>query len=566
MAKEPEQIELTPQEIEALHERIKNFALTKDDMVLFGKVLHFFVWIQLKLQRSQMTINKLKKIIFGSKTEKSNNSRSNKKEQGSDNNREVTTPTKNNLISKDVIPDTEKPIENLSLSTIACLPNKPKAKGHGRIGADKYTPDVVIPVAHQELRPGDLCPTACGGRLYKLKNPGAVIRVKGQSCAHVTRYVFDKLRCALCGELFTAEAPSDFPSEKYDAHFKAILVAQKYFMATPFYRQERYQKLLGFPLPDSTQWDLVESVADCAYPVLNELEKLAANGKNINNDDTKVKILAVMRDNKLNPDKERKGMFTTCLFAQSGDYTICLYYSGIKHGGENLSKVLEKRDKSLPPIIQMCDALSANVPGTLKTILCNCLTHGRRKFTDVETFFPEECGHVIEQLALIYKYDAEAKQQHMTADKRLAHHQQFSAPIMEALRIWMYEQFDQHKVEPNSALGAAIKYMQKHWEKLTRFVSVSGAHIDNNIVERALKLAIRIRKNAMFYKTLHSAFVGSLFLTLIATCELAGKNPIHYLIVLQEHKSDVFAHPDLWLPWNYESTLTTLDTVLLEAA
>lgn len=57
----------------------------------------------------------------------------------------------------------------------------------------------------------------------------------------------------------------------------------------------------------------------------------------------------------------------------------------------------------------MCDALSANVPAALKTILCHCLVHGRRKFTDIEAFFPEECSYLIDQLALVYKYDAEAK-------------------------------------------------------------------------------------------------------------------------------------------------------------
>ena len=105
----------------------------------------------------------------------------------------------------------------------------------------------------------------------------------------------------------------------------------------------------------------------------------------------------------------------------------------------------------------------------------------------------------------------------------------YSAPVMEALKIWMQSQFDERKVEPNSALGGAIRYMQKHWAELTKFLSVSGAHLDNNLVERALKLAIRTRKNAMFHKSLHGAFVASLLLSLIATCELANKNPVHYL-------------------------------------
>jgi hypothetical protein len=330
-------------------------------------------------------------------------------------------------------------------------------------------------------------------------------------------------------------------------------------MASPFYRQERYQKLLGVPLPDSTQWDLVESVADCAYPVLGTLERYAANGTHLNHDDTHVKILDIMRANQLEPEKKRKGTFMTCVLAQSSGHALCLYYNGIQHGGENVTRVLEKRDPRLPLIIRMCDALSANVPAALKTILCHCLVHGRRRFTDIEAFFPEKCGHVIEQLALVYQYDAEAKEQKMTADQRLAHHQKYSAPIMEGLKTWMQAQLDGHQIEPNSALGQAVRYMQKHWVALSRFLSVSGAHLDNNITERALKLAIRTRKNAMFHKSLHGAFVAALLLSLIATCELAGKNPVWYLVALQDHKSDVFKSPDLWLPWNYESTLAGLE-------
>lgn len=560
MAKEPEQIELSPKEIESLHERIKSFTVTKEDIVLFGKVLSFFVWIQLKLQRSQVTINKLKKIIFG-KTEKSTN-RSKQDSEKLDKNNDLSDSLcdETDSVSEDIVSNlVEKTTVNLTPSGVNSSSDDPKRKGHGRISADEYVPDEIIPVKHDVLKTGDPCPEKCGGKLYQFQdNPGGIIRIKGRPCVHVVRYEFEKLRCALCGAIFTAEAPADFPPEKYDAHFKANLVMQKYFMASPFYRQERYQKLLGIPLADSTQWDLVESVANCGYPVLRVLERLAANGTHLNHDDTKVKILDVIRSNKLNPDKKRKGTFTTCALAQYDLHKICLYYSGTNHGGENVAAILEKRDKTLLPILRMCDALSANVPATLKTILCHCLTHGRRKFRDIETFFPEECGYVIEQLASVYHFDTITKTKNMSADERLAYHQEHSAPVMESLKAWMQAQFDERKVEPNSALGGAIRYMQKHWVELTQFLSVSGAHIDNNVVERALKLAIRTRKNAMFHKSLHGAFVAGLLLSLIATCELAGKNPVHYLIALQDHKSEAFQHPDQWLPWNYESTLIGL--------
>lgn len=551
MAKEPEQIELSPQEIESLHKRIKDFTVTKEDMVIFGKALDFFIWMQIKLQKSQLTINKLKKIIFGG-TEKSNRSRPATNNKSSDENSSNSACSEASCAASEELASNEP--TNEQTQSKSASPEKPK--GHGRIGANEYQPDEIIRVSHTSLKPGDVCPTECGGRLYQIhEKPGGIIRIKGQPCAHVVRYEFEKLRCALCGTVFKADPPEDFSMEKYDAYFKAELVVQKYFMAAPFYRQEQYQRLLGVPLPDSTQWDLVESVADCAHPVFKVLEKLAANGTRMSHDDTTVRILAVIRANKSDTEKKRKGTFTTCVFAEAGEHKICLYYSGSKHSGENVSALLEKRDKNLPPIIRMCDALSANVPAALKTILCHCLTHGRRKFKEIEAFFPAECTYVMEQLAPVYKNDATAKEQNMTEDQRLIYHQTHSAPIMDRLKTWMQEQFDQRTVEPNSALGSAIRYMQKHWTELTRFLFVSGAPIDNNLVERALKLVIRTRKNAMFHKSLHGAFVAGLLTTLIATCQLAGKNPVNYLIALQDHKSDVFKNPEEWLPWNYESML-----------
>jgi len=363
MAKEqePEKIEMTPEEIRALDKRIAAFSLTREDATLLGKTFHGYIWFASKLAQVTTTLHKLRKAFFGDKTEKSKASRSRKNKSRAANDAHAAA-------SNDQLSDTEEDQQSvLAGKDKKSVPNQRLIKGHGRMSYEAYTPDEIVPVNHTFLRAGDPCPLLWGGKLYELSHPGIVIRIKGQSCAHVIRYEFGKLRCALCQAIFTAEAPADFPPEKYDAHFKANLVVQKYFMASPFYRQERYQKLLGIPLPDSTQWDLVESVADCTYPVLNVLEQMASNGTHINHDDTMVKILEVIRANKLKPDKKRKGMFTTCILTQSGGYKICLYYSGIKHGGENVARVLEKHDQSLPPIIRMCDALSANVPAALRT-------------------------------------------------------------------------------------------------------------------------------------------------------------------------------------------------------
>ena len=129
---------------------------------------------------------------------------------------------------------------------------------------------------------------------------------------------------------------------------------------------------------------------------------------------------------------------------------------------------------------------------------------------------------------------------------------------MDELHVWLNRQFDDRLVEPNSSLGKAIAYMLNHWDPLTLFLRQPGAPLDNNICERALKKAIRHRKNSLLYKTDNGARVGDLFMSLIHTCELCGANAFDYLAELDRHASDLASNPENWMPWNYQATLDSI--------
>jgi transposase len=135
------------------------------------------------------------------------------------------------------------------------------------------------------------------------------------------------------------------------------------------------------------------------------------------------------------------------------------------------------------------------------------------------------------------------KKKKMTPDQRLDSHGEHSGPLMADLRSWMDRQIDENLVEPNSGLGKAIAYMDNHWAKLTRFLEVPGAPLDNNICERSLKRCIQHRKNSLFYKTEHGAYIGDMFMSLIHTCNLMGVNPFDYLITLIENSSALSKDP-----------------------
>ena len=413
---------------------------------------------------------------------------------------------------------------------------------------------------HETLAVGERCPVCGRGRLYRLP-AGLEIRLDGNALVSAIRYELEKLRCSACGEVFTAKLPGDVAEEKYSARARAVVAVGRYDLGRPLHRIAGSQARLGVPLPDATQWELIDKVGDSGHGVFRYLEGLAAQGELIYQDDTAVRILSLVKENQgfeaqagalgLLRSPERTGMYTTALVVKVGERTICLYYSGRSHAGENLASLLKERQAGRARPLVMSDALSSNEADEAALIRCHCLAHGRRKFSDLEEVFPHECQVVLEALRQVFEHDEVARNEQMEGAARLAYHQAYSGPIMAEIKTWLTKQVDDRLVEPNSSLGKAIAYMQGHWETLTRFLSIPGAPIDNNLCERSLKLFIRQRKNSLFYKTEYSAYVASVITSLIAPCLQAGVNAVDSLGALQEHRPAVFVSPAEWLPWNY---------------
>ena len=433
--------------------------------------------------------------------------------------------------------------------------NEPPPPGHGRNGAEAFSGANRVEIKHQTLAHGDRCPECRQGNVYAQKEPKVLVRITGQAPLAATIYSLERLRCGACGQVFTAQEPEGVGEDKYDESAAAMIAQLKYGSGTPFHRLEQLEKQLGIPLPAATQWETVEQAAHLIKPARDELIRQAAQGEVVHNDDTSMRVLRLKRD----PKDERTGVFTSGVVSISGGHRIALFFTGSQHAGENLADVLKQRSVQLRGPIQMCDALSRNIPrlaaGT-EILLANCLAHGRRQFVDVVENFPRECRYVLEMLGQVYGHDAEARDRGLTPDERLRLHQECSAPVMGELHTWLELQLAERRTEPNSGLGQAIGYLLRHWLPLTLFLRQAGAPLDNNIVERALKRAVLHRKNALYYRSLNGAQVGDLFMSLIHTCQLCGANSFDYLIQLQRHALELATRPAEWMPWNYRDTLT----------
>ena len=469
------------------------------------------------LEQKSMSIGRLRKLVFGATTESA---------------------------------------RNLCGGSPKAPPTRGKRRGHGRRGQVTYTGAVRVWVAHQSLKDRELCPDCGKGKLRRQKRPATVVTVSAQPPVGAEVNELERLRCDGCGAVFTAATPADLAPEKYDANVGVMVGMMRYGGGMPFLRLERLQESVGVPLPSSIQWEQANQTAEALDPVMNQLIYLGAQAAIVFTDDTTMRVAALRREIQAEVNSKRTGIFTTGIVCEAGGHRIRLFFTGRKHAGENLARVLDEREEGLVPPLHMSDGLACNEPKGHLTQSCKCIIHARRNFVDIQGAFPEECKKVVESFAVIYRVEARCRKDRLDPIARLKLHQAESGPEIDRLKSWFTKQMDERKVEPNSGLGQAIGYMLDRWEPLTRFLVVPGAPLDNNITERLLKTSILHRKNSLHYRTARGAEVGDIFMTVIQTCVANLSNPFDYMVAVVKNRQAVQEDPARWMPWNYKETLT----------
>jgi transposase len=541
--KEPELVTATQEELNEILVLAKTTFPERQYRLLEG-VLATFVYVMLKLQNAKTSIKRFQRMLFGHRTEH-----------------------KRNVLERAVVADDAQGQDAAGsapdLPEVVVPVPKPRRPGHGRNAAQAYSGAPIVECDHPELESGDRCPQCDKGKVYD-SPPKSIVKVVGQAPLGATVYKVQRLRCRLCDAVFTAPLPAAVASlPKYDSSCASMIALLRYGNGMPHFRLEGLQASLYVPLPDATQWDIVSKAVPAPRAVFEALIRQAAQAPLLHSDDTPMKVLSLMAARaKAEADGVKpaaKAINTSGIVAvleqHEQAHKVVLFFTGHDHAGKNMERVLAHRAQELQPAMQMCDALASNVAGEFKTILANCLTHGRRQVADVAEQFPEAARHVIEALAKVYEHDATCRREQLSPEQRLSLHQEHSQPIMEGLQRWMNEQFEQRLVEPNSGLGKALRYLIRHWEELTLFLRKAGAPLDNNQCEQVLKRAILHRKGSMFYKTVKGAEVGDIYMSLIHTCRLCDVNPLDYLNALQRRAADAIANAALWLPWNFREQL-----------
>ena len=564
-----DKIELTLEQEEELKQRIESNNLSEHDKKIIIGLIAFNRWLQVSLSNAKITINKLRKL-FGFKKESTQNK--NKKRNGKNTNDKNSPDTSSST-------DSESNENNLtSTGDAANIIHKDKElkknwnndKNHGRYSADDYPGCQTYNISLSDPSLAEnFCPDCAAdgtkAKLYK-SDPMSVIILKGQPIVSGDRYNLERYRCSVCEKYFTAPMPDSLiDSPKYLPSSIASISINHYYIGMPFKRIETVQSFQGIPLADSTQYDLMHELYDQSVkPITDVLRVYAANGLAISFDDTTARVIEQIIFNKNNPDK-KKGIHATALISEYEGHNIYLFDTNTLPAGKQFKELIDNRTTD-DDFTTMTDASSSNFPDLdesllVKWIICLCLSHSRRKFYDLFDQGDRDASFVLDVISRVYEHERYCKDHDLSDEERLLYHQRHSAHIMNSLRIWLNNLIVYKHVEPNSELGKAIKYLLRNWYALTQFLRVAGAKIDNNHTEQTIRIIIRYRKTAFFYKTFFGAAIGDAMMSLLHTAAYNQANIFHYFTAIQENDAHVQASPEKWLPWNYVETIESLNHI-----
>src|SRR5512144_3207267 len=254
MRNAPELVEVDSTRLEEVLRRVEQL-LDEKDSALVRAVFESYAYVTELVEDKNTSIRRLRQLLFGSRTEKTE---------------DVVGP-ENETPQPALPPDAAVGAEPTGGEETTDVPSAAAgSKGHGRNGAAAYRGAERIDVPHPSLTAGDACP-ACGqGTVYD-KAPGVLVRITGQPPLAATIYELQKLRCHLCGQVFTAPAPEEAGERKYDATAGSMIGLLKYGSGLPFNRLDGLQGDLHFPQHSLPPSESSHAVAAHHAPAFAEL-------------------------------------------------------------------------------------------------------------------------------------------------------------------------------------------------------------------------------------------------------------------------------------------------------
>jgi len=399
-----------------------------------------------------------------------------------------------------------------------------------------------------------VCP-CCQGALHKIGEDTREQLEFIPAYIKVIETVRPKYACRSCEKnhiktpiIIAPPPPSPIPKGIATPSLLAQIIAHKYQYGLPLYRQESFFGDYGINLSRKTMSDWTVCCAELVQPVLARLKTHQLMQNVIHADETPVKVIK--------SDKKQCYMWVYCSGADSPDYE-----KATKNKSPNKKVVIydfkASRSAECPKnylgdyqgYLQV-DGYAAY--SSTQAVLVGCMAHVRRKFVEAKKAQVKgktgKADWAVNHIQKLYRIEAKIKSQ--TPEEKRQVRQKEAVPLLNQFKEWLDRSL--LTVTPKTALGIALNYCAKQWEKLIRYTSDGHLSIDNNRAERAIKPFVIGRKNWLFSHTERGAKASAALYGLIETAKANGLEPLKYLRVLFEElpkRTSDSCVEDL-MPWN----------------
>ena len=470
-----------------------------------------------EIERLQLLVEKLQRMLFGSKSEK------------------VLRQIEQLELQLEEL-QAASAIEERAATSVS---DRPVAAKPFRRPLPEHLPREI----HTHMPDHVACPD-CGGRLRELGEDIAEMLEYGRACFKVIRHVRPKLSCDACDRIVQAPAPSR-PIDRGLAGpgLLAHVLVAKYADHQPLYRQSEIYAREGVDLDRSTLAGWVGATSELLAPLVEAVREHVMAASKLHADDTPVPVLAPGNG------KTKTGRLWTYVRDDRpcGDPTapaVWFAYSPDRKGEHP-----QQHLKSYRGTLQ-ADAYAGfqQLYEGGRIVEAACWAHARRKFHEIHIAHASPTTtEAIERIAALYAIEAEIRGG--TPEIRMTIRQARARPLLDSLHTWLEATLA--KLSRKSDTAAAIRYALSRWRALSRYVDDGQLEIDNNAAERALRVVALGRKNYLFAGSNAGGERAAAIYSLLGSAKLNGLDPEIYLHHVLERIAE---HPITriaeLLPWN----------------
>lgn len=333
----------------------------------------------------------------------------------------------------------------------------------------------------------------------------------------VKKVVRPKLLEAVTNRIVQAPAPErPFEKSNVDASLVAQIVVEKYMDHLPLHRQLKRYARLGVTISNSTMGDWLGAAANLILPLYEAHCKLVIACNYLHADETTIKVL----------ESERKGATHLGYYwvYQAHEKKLVLFDYQMGRGREGPKHILKNYQGYLQTDGYGVYDDFAQRPGIT---LLGCMAHARRKFNDALTNNKSIGSAVLEEIQKLYAIERYITDHEIKDEAKLQYRKENAVPLLKQLGTWMQDKYSE--VLPKSAIGNAMAYSIKRWDKLSLYATTAELNIDNNPVENSIRPVAVGRKNYLFAGSHAAAQRAAIFYSLLTTCNNYQINPYEWL-------------------------------------